>query len=877
MDVTVRRERVRIGIAVRLVLLVVASTLPFLFLFGLRARERSGEARQLTVDAVEGRANDVAARVDGRLREVNAALTAVGHAVRPTRASIATNDAALLDVAQMLAPLQVVINVYDSEGRNVGSSMRPAPADRVLAAERRALLARIRVSQHLEIGEPELIDADADAWGVAAGLPLRDTGGRFIGSAVAILPTDNLGVKSEVGSDERGVVVAIVDLDGHVIMQQPAGSGFVGRRFATHPLVRAALAATDSVGIVRGLDGVERFFAASGMEEAPWRVLVGSPPDAAASAGHRLLLRELAVFSTTMIIALLLAILTGRFITAPVQQLAIDARELADGKLSHRSTVRVSWELGDLADTLNQMAASLEQSRESLAAGEQRYRALFDLSPVPMWMTDRATMRFVAVNDATTRQYGWTREEFLRMTLMDVRPPETRTSFAEAVMLPPEGEFYRGRWVHWRKDASRIDIDVSIRDVVLEGRSARLSVLVDVTEEVAAAHALERSREELRQTQKMEALGRFAGGIAHDFNNLLTGIIGYAELVLPDLEAGSETRHDVDQIRLAANRAAALTQQILAFSRRQVMQPQTLALDQVIAGMGGLLQRVIGEHIRVTAISSDELWPVTADPSQLEQVIMNLALNARDAMPGGGTLDIATTNVTVGANDVLHDGVPAGQWVQLSVRDTGVGMTAEVRARLFEPFFTTKPRGKGTGLGLATAYGIVEQSGGRMRVESALGRGTTLHVYLPRSAEAESVVTAPHRAGAVEAVGGVILIAEDEPTVREVAAQSLRRLGYTVLTADSGVAALAVAEAHTAKIDLLVTDVVMPGINGPALAVQLRERRPGLPVLFMSGYADDDEVVGGIRLEGVPFLAKPFAPAELARRVREVLESATTG
>ncbi len=865
------RDRVRLGIAARLMLLVVASTLPFLFLFALRARERSGEARTLTIDAVEGRAIEVAARVDGRLREVHAALSAVGRAVRPVAVGTATNDAALLDVARLLAPLQVVINVYDSEGRNVGTSVRPAPVARPIIAERSALLATIRLSQRFAIGEPEPLDDAETVWGVAAGLPIRDAAGRFIGSAVAIMPTDNLGVRGEVGAEESGVEVKIIDTDGHVLMRQPKVGSLVGRRFATHPLVRAALAASDSVGTMRGLDGVERFYATAGLEEAPWRVIVGSPPEAASAAGRRLLARELVVFAVTMVIALILAVLTGRFITTPVQELALDARQLAEGNLAHRSTVQASWELGDLADTLNQMAASLEQSRASLATGEQRYRALFDLSPLPMWMTDRETMRFVAVNDAATRQYGWTREEFLAMTLMDVRPPEARTVFADVVTQPPDGEFYRGQWVHWRKDGSRIDVDVSIRDIVLGGRSSRLSVLVDVTEQVAAAHALERSREELRQTQKMEALGRFAGGIAHDFNNLLTGIIGYAELVLPDLEPGSETRHDVDQIRLAANRAAALTQQILAFSRRQVMQPQTLALDQVIDGMGGLLKRVIGDHIRVSTTSSDELWPVTADPSQLEQVIMNLALNARDAMPGGGTLEISTANVTVSASDFAHDGVPPGQWVQLAVRDTGVGMTPEVRARLFEPFFTTKPRGKGTGLGLATAYGIVEQSGGRMRVESVLGTGTTLYVYLPRSSAAESVVTAPHRTGATEAVGGVILIAEDEPTVREVAAESLRRIGYSVLTAENGIAALALVESHAGRIDMLVTDVVMPGLNGPALAARLRERRPDLPVLFTSGYADDDEVVGGIKLEGVPFLAKPFAPAELARRVAEAL------
>ncbi|MBI3790159.1 MAG: response regulator [Gemmatimonadetes bacterium] len=876
-----RTTGIRLGIAARLVLLVLAATLPFLLLFALRAGERRDEAARDTWRATAARANDAADRVDGRLREVHAALAAVGRAVRPSAAATAVNDSVLLEVSQLLSPLGVVINVYDLSWRNVGTSLRPIPPKRQIDDLRRALLREIARTRRFAVGEPETLDPVTGPWGIAVGIPITAANGTQVGSAVAVMLADALASPLQRGTRggaalADGGIISVIDRDGHVIARAPTADGFVGRSFAEHPLVRELQSGRDSLGVIEGLDGQRRAYAAAALEEAPWHVLVGTTPAVAEEAGRRLLLRELAVFAATIIAALALALVIGRRITGPVQRLALDARALAEGDFAHRSTVRASWEAGDLARALNQMAASVAHGRDELAAGEQRYRALFDLSPLPMWMTDRTTLRFVAVNDAATRQYGWTRDEFLGMTLMDVRPPEARDEFRQVVGREPESDSYRGRWMHWRKDGSRIVVDVSIRDVVLDGRSARLSVLVDVTEAVAAAAALERSREELRQTQKMEALGRFAGGIAHDFNNLLTGIIGYADLLLPDLPAGSETRHDVEQIRQAAGRAAALTQQILAFSRRQVMQPQVLDLTQVIAGMGGLLQRVIGDHIRVEVTGAGDLWPVTADPSQLEQVVMNLALNARDAMEGGGTLSITTRNVVIGTNDPAHPGIPPGEWVLLSVRDTGAGMSPEVQARIFEPFFTTKPRGKGTGLGLATAYGIVEQSLGRMRVESVSGVGSTLHVYLPRSADTEPVVTQATRTGAPPVTGGVILLAEDEPTVRAVAAEALGRLGYVVLVASDGPSALEAAERHQGRIDLLVTDVVMPGMPGPALAAELRLRRPDVRVLFTSGYADDDATMGGMRTAGVPFLAKPFSPAELARRVREVLAGPTS-
>jgi PAS domain S-box-containing protein len=862
----------RLGIAARLVLLVLAATLPFLVLFGLRARERRDEAQATLERATAARARDAADQLDARLREVHAALATLGRAVRPVRAARATNDSLLLATAEVLADLGVILNAYDASGENVGTSVRPAPAEREIDPVRRQLLDRIGRARGLTVGEPERYDSASDPWWIAAGLPIVDRGGRVAGAVAAVMSVGGLTtpLRRAAQDVEDAVVIKVVDADDHVIARVPDAVHLTGRRFEGHPLLAAAASGEPYLGERAGLDGVVRTYATAPLARVPWRVLVGTAPGAAAATRQRLLVRELLVFSVTVTVALVLALTLGRRITRPVRELSADARRLADGDLAHRSEVRAGWEVGTLAATLNQMAASVAQGRDALAASEQRWRLLFERSPLPMWMTDRHTLRFVAVNEAATRQYGWTREEFLAMTLMEVRPPEAREEFGRVVSSEPESDSYRGRWMHWRKDGSRMVVDVSIRDVVLDDQPARLSVLVDVTEAVSAASALERSREELRQTQKMEALGRFAGGIAHDFNNLLTGIIGYADLVMGELPPGSTSRSDVEQLRRTAMRAATLTQQILAFSRRQVLQPQVLALGQQLAGMAGLLSRVIGDHIRVTVQAAPDLWPVLADPSQVEQVLLNLALNARDAMDAGGTLTIAAQNVTVAPNDPAHPSIPPGEWVQVAVRDTGQGMTPEVQARLFEPFFTTKPRGKGTGLGLAMAYGIVEQSGGRMRAESTPGQGASLLVYLPRTHEAPAVVL-PARGREREAVGGVVLIAEDEPTVRAVAAEALGRLGYVVLVAADGASALEVAARHEGPIDLLVTDVVMPGMSGPQLADALRARRPGTPVLFMSGYADDDVLLEGVQSAGLPFLPKPFTPAELARRVREAM------
>jgi nitrogen-specific signal transduction histidine kinase/CheY-like chemotaxis protein len=379
---------------------------------------------------------------------------------------------------------------------------------------------------------------------------------------------------------------------------------------------------------------------------------------------------------------------------------------------------------------------------------------------------------------------------------------------------------------------------------------------------------------QLRQAQKMDAIGRLAGGVAHDFNNLLTAILGCADLMLESLPEDAPEREEAHEIHDAAIRAAELTRQLLAFSRQQVLAPKVIHLNDVVAGVHRMLERLIGEDVELRTILAPDLGSVRADPGQIEQVVVNLAVNARDAMPKGGKLTIETANTVLDEAYAREHGVPAaaGPCVMLAVTDTGTGMDAETQARIFEPFFTTKPAGKGTGLGLATVYGIVKQSDGLIWVYSELGKGTSFKIYLPQATGAAESVRAA-KAG-VEPLRGTetVLLVEDQVEVRKLARKILEARGYTVLAAGSGPEALVLADQHSGPIDLLITDVVMPGMGGRDVSLTLGPKRPAMKILYLSGYTDQTVIHHGVLEPGVAFLQKPFTPDVLARKVRELLD-----
>ncbi len=391
------------------------------------------------------------------------------------------------------------------------------------------------------------------------------------------------------------------------------------------------------------------------------------------------------------------------------------------------------------------------------------------------------------------------------------------------------------------------------------------TILADMTER-------KRVEEQFRQSQKMEAVGRLAGGIAHDFNNLLTIILAYTDMLLDAVTEGP-LRAGIESINDAGERAAKLTSQLLTFSRKQVIQPRTLDLNRVVSETGDMVRRIIGEDIELQISPGESLRPIRGDAGQIEQVILNLVVNARDAMPHGGRLTIETSNVAI-RGTAETGAMPPGGYVLLSLADTGVGMTDEVRNHLFEPFFTTKPTGRGTGLGLSTVYGIVKQCGGEVMVESELGQGTRFDIYLP-AVPGDGVAEKRVRGPVHRSVGGeTILLVEDERNVRELVSRLLSGLGYTVLTAANGQDALAVLNQHDHAVQLLLTDVVMPGMSGPELAASVRKERPGLPVLFISGYPDVSIAPRGLEVDPEAFVQKPFTAEVLSAKIRQLLEKA---
>jgi signal transduction histidine kinase/ActR/RegA family two-component response regulator/HAMP domain-containing protein len=579
------------------------------------------------------------------------------------------------------------------------------------------------------------------------------------------------------------------------------------------------------------------------------------------------------VLLALLTVAILLSRLLDSSIVGPLGRLAEASRAVATAKDREvRAVKHADDEIGHLTDAFNEMLSTLEAREAALQESTSQLLEALTVARMTSWAWDvnADTISWGGQEGRVFGAAGKPRDPSLK-SFLDVIHPADKADVEESLQRAA-------------RSGERCDLDFRVLDpggrtrwLTLRGQTADGSPgssvrVVGLVMDVTDRRQLE---EQLLQSQKLEAIGRLAGGVAHDFNNLLTGILGYASFALKTVAPNHPARNDIIEIERAGVRAAALTGQLLSYARRQMVAPKLVRLNDLIDNLENLLRRLLGEDISLETKHDDDLWQARIDPGQFEQVIINLAVNGRDAMPRGGRLTIETRNCTLDESySYQHPDVAPGEYVMLAVADSGHGMDSATQARIFEPFFTTKEQGKGTGLGLAVCYGIVKQAGGHVWVYSEPGRGTTFKVFLPRSTDEEELDGVLESTDRAPLAGTeTVLVVEDEPVVRSLAVRALVDQGYRVLQAPDGQAALTTSRAYEGEVHLLVTDVVMPGMNGKELADRLVADRPGIRVLYVSGYTDHAVVRHGVLEEGIAFLSKPFDLRDLVRTVREVLDS----
>jgi two-component system cell cycle sensor histidine kinase/response regulator CckA len=536
-----------------------------------------------------------------------------------------------------------------------------------------------------------------------------------------------------------------------------------------------------------------------------------------------------------------------------------------DGRTIHLDVTSALIERGGYPAGMVAIArdvTSRRQTQEALRKNAENFEYLFSNHPMPMWVFDLETTRFLEVNQAAVEKYGYSRDQFLAMSAAALQPAGDAQRFNEYIGNLDAAGHGTVAWRHLNKSGRIIETEVFWRAVTFAGKSAVLAAIQDISDRKLL-------EEQLRQSHKLEAIGRLAGGVAHDFNNLLTVIAGYSQLLLNHVDVGHPMHAGLDQIRQSAEKAAILTHQLLAFSRRQSSKPGILDLNQIVSGMEKMLRRVMGSRIELNTRLSAELGRIQADQGQLEEVVLNLMLNARDAMPEGGVITVETASAELPASGAAT-GLQPGSYALLSVTDTGKGFDSETRGLLFDPFFTTKVQREGSGLGLSAVHGMVEQQGGFVRASSEPGKGARFEVYLPFSPDPNEMSTFD----SVSVHGReTILVVDDETGVLRLICETLRMYGYRILESINSAEALEMAAREDVHVDLLLTDVMMPKVDGRTLADAWKARRPDLKVLFISGYWEGS--IPGEKLPSLKYdlLQKPFSALVLARRVREALDA----
>ena len=844
--------------------LVLAAVAPFVFLIAMVARQHRFNERSTAEEKALDEALSLASRIDSRIGAVETVLLTLIHSVGSRPADSLRNDALLRRVASELPNEFAHLAVTTSGGVQIGTSdTLPGGARRPIPV---STSAKDTVLDFVIQGPSPLYGA----LGLAAiAISYEDTARKVrVSGHITVARLQRELARSAL---PKTAIATIMDARGTVVLRSRQADKWLGQNVSDSALFVSSKGKKVGTSPIRDLEAGEMFSGFVTAQHVPWIVHVGSPQLLAFAKERDDFWRAIGFGSLALLIALVLAWTQATRIIVPIRRVVRDALLFANGDLSHRSTLGASRdEIGILGQTLNTMAEALQKREEALRESEMRFRAIIEnVNDMIVIMNADGIRRYVS--PAMTRVLGYSHEELLGRSAQDqVHPddwPAVRELIRDAARAP--GAAVSGQARYRRKDGSWRILDAALTNLTdVPGVEGVVVNLRDVTEHAALEN-------ELRQAQKMESVGQLAGGIAHDFNNLLTVITGRADFLIGAANLDPEQEADLAEIRKAAERAAGLTRQLLAFSRKQLLQPRVLDLNRTLADVEPMLRRLIGEDIQIRIVPGDDLGPVTADPGQLQQILMNLALNARDAMPSGGVITFRTANQTiVSGAGASPEKVEPGDYVMLEVSDTGMGMDVLTQARMFEPFFTTKGQGKGTGLGLSTVYGIVKQSGAAISVESAPGAGSRFSVYFPSSDGYALAQSPEQRLDSPSSGTETVLLVEDEDAVRNLVERVLVSRGYRVLSAEHGPDALMLASEQRGNIDLVLTDIVMPAMSGRELVEALRAARPAVRVLYMSGYTDDEIVRRGLHDPSMSFIQKPFTAENLAMSVRKVLDTA---